>query len=525
MMERWHKVRNFLNNGRNQTTGEVVYGRYLQDLPSHKIAEIEKSAQAAFCAPHKCLEEVHSSVKKRLNKNTEEPQEPIFENVFDWSQGKEYADGLVTSLYERSTKDGQKKYMGDPIADSLAVVTRRNSAILALADGVSWGQKSRLAATCGIYGSVKYLNDNLANCKTTKDVFNQILKGFEQAQNCIVSEQGTMTTLCVAVVVPMPEKERYGLCVVNVGDSYAYVFNKHYGVKEVTEGSHPINEVRDMRNSGGALGPADGYNPDLSNLTCSFIIIEKGDLVFLCSDGISDNFDPVIAKHSPPRMEVKSLPSSFEASTELSKKEFRKQKTESFEELDNAPDIHVESVREESICASCLKQSAESPVETKEKQNSLDFLPKVNVDELIAMKNKRNSPEHFQDVMNTDDNAKRKSPEIFTDPLRKTSPAISDLFPAYDKTKPNKPNLQKTDSIKIPVCQKCGKALRRITEWALPYLGDRRSSVLDCLPKLSESTSMDRISEEKKTSAEETRGKSRSFTNSNDAPSPHSGAG
>ena len=426
---------------------------------------------------------------------------------------------MVTSLYERSTKDGQKKYIGDPIADSLAIVTRRNSAILALADGVSWGQKSRLAATCGIYGSVKYLNDNLSSCKTTKDVFKQILKGFEQAQNCIVSEQGTMTTLCVAVVVPMPEKERYGLCVVNVGDSYAYVFNKHYGVKEVTEGSHPINEVRDMRNSGGALGPADGYNPDLSNLTCSFIIIEKGDLVFLCSDGISDNFDPVIAKHTPPKMEVKSLPSSLETSTELSKKEFRKQKTESFEELYNPPDINVESVREEPICHSCLKQSIETPVNSKENRNSLDFLSKTDVDELIALKNKRNSPEHFQDVMNSDDNVKRKSPEIFTDPLRKP-PAISDHFPPYDKTKSLKLNSQNTDSIKISTCPKCGKALRRNTEWSLSYSGDRRSSVLDFFPKLSESTSMDRISEDKKNSTEETRGKSHSFTNSNDAPSP-----
>lgn len=54
--------------------------------------------------------------------------------------------------------------------------------------------------------------------------------------------------------------------------------------------------MRDMRDALGALGPADGNNPELSNLTFSMTIVEKGDIVFLTSDGISDNFDPVVGK-------------------------------------------------------------------------------------------------------------------------------------------------------------------------------------------------------------------------------------
>ena len=65
-----------------------------------------------------------------------------------------------------------------------------------------------------------------------------------------------------------------------------------------------------MRDALGALGPVDGLNPELSNLTCRwrwkvlyaiaislpFSITEvlPGDIVFLTSDGISDNFDPVV---------------------------------------------------------------------------------------------------------------------------------------------------------------------------------------------------------------------------------------
>lgn len=51
-----------------------------------------------------------------------------------------------------------------------------------------------------------------------------------------------------------------------------------------------------MRDALGALGPVDGNKPELSNLTLSMTIVEKGDIVFLTSDGISDNFDPVVGK-------------------------------------------------------------------------------------------------------------------------------------------------------------------------------------------------------------------------------------
>ncbi len=54
--------------------------------------------------------------------------------------------------------------------------------------------------------------------------------------------------------------------------------------------------MRDMRDALGALGPVDGQNPELNNLTCSLTVIDQGDIVFLTSDGVSDNFDPVVGK-------------------------------------------------------------------------------------------------------------------------------------------------------------------------------------------------------------------------------------
>ena len=95
----------------------------------------------------------------------------------------------------------------------------------------------------------------------------------------------------------------------NVGDSLAYVYSGGQ-VREVTLGSHDITTNRDMRDALGALGPVDGLNPELSNLTCSITEVLPGDIVFVTSDGISDNFDPVVGKFCVPKKPERSNNSS-----------------------------------------------------------------------------------------------------------------------------------------------------------------------------------------------------------------------
>lgn len=50
---------------------------------------------------------------------------------------------------------------GDPIADAFALCARKNNCLLLIADGVNWGEKSRLAARCALYGAMKYINRKL----------------------------------------------------------------------------------------------------------------------------------------------------------------------------------------------------------------------------------------------------------------------------------------------------------------------------------------------------------------------------
>lgn len=58
--------------------------------------------------------------------------------------------------------------------------------MLALADGVNWGEKSRLAARCAIRGAVEHLDDALYNSE--KPVRNTLVSAFsdvyEGRQGC-----------------------------------------------------------------------------------------------------------------------------------------------------------------------------------------------------------------------------------------------------------------------------------------------------------------------------------------------------
>ena len=58
-------------------------------------------------------------------------------------------------LYSRST------LTGDPIADAFMLCARRNNALMAVADGVNWGVKSKMAARCAIHGVAEFVNSRL----------------------------------------------------------------------------------------------------------------------------------------------------------------------------------------------------------------------------------------------------------------------------------------------------------------------------------------------------------------------------
>lgn len=246
-------------------------------------------------------------ISRRLKLDLRNETETPIAGIRNWNRPNSAATGQSVTLYERHPHTAE--HAGNPIADTFAIVARKNSAILVLGDGVNWGSKAALASRCAVYGCMDYLNSAIFGVKrdsnlTSQEVFNFLLRSFHAAHSLILQEEAQLTTLTACVVLPVEENgdEKFVACTCNVGDSLAYVYSPSEGhVREITQGSHDIQSNRDMRDALGALGPVDGVNPELSNLTCSMTYVQPGDIVFLTSDGISDNFDPVVGKFCIPR--------------------------------------------------------------------------------------------------------------------------------------------------------------------------------------------------------------------------------
>lgn len=212
----------------------------------------------------------------------------------------QFAYGISESLYERHPITGAQA--GEPIADCYALSVRSNSAIIAIADGVNWGTGSALAATCAIRGAMEYLNkaiyhgiNGTSGVTNTKEIAISLLRSMTAAHTLILSdENASQTTLTVGVTAQLADSNKWVLVTCNVGDSFGYVFSPKHGVREVTEGSHNIHVNRNMNDTCGALGPVIGNDPVLDNLTIAMTLVDEGDVIIFASDGISDNFDPVV---------------------------------------------------------------------------------------------------------------------------------------------------------------------------------------------------------------------------------------
>lgn len=294
-----------------QRFGGIVSGPCASRLLPHK----KKAA-----SPDDEAEEDNSKIS--LNTSDLGEALDIIAGLSNWSVDSDYACGMSTSLYERNPIT--EELTGSPIADCFALISRRDSCILALADGVNWGEKACLAARAAIRGSVEYLETALfgvsgtATERTilTRDIFISLLRSLWEGHNCILEVGGALTTLTIAVVVPMArtqppitdnERMKWMVCACNVGDSLGFVYSQRSGVREFTQASHDTTTARDMRDALGALGPVDGTKPELSNLTLSMTEVEEDDIVFLTSDGVSDNFDPVVGKFAIAASETPDL--------------------------------------------------------------------------------------------------------------------------------------------------------------------------------------------------------------------------
>lgn len=130
------------------------------------------------------------------------------------SQQQQQAWGSAISLYDKKPATGQRN--GEPIADCWAAITYQAGAVLALADGVSWGSRPRLAARAAVHGFCSHLHAELVVAQQSQGALAAARGRGEQrrekaagvpATHRQLLEQETAAGVCVLSLCPCPVRD------------------------------------------------------------------------------------------------------------------------------------------------------------------------------------------------------------------------------------------------------------------------------------------------------------------------------
>ena len=290
----------------------------LTPIPFKYISYLEPTVISAYTGPEAGLTWEEDKVRKSKT--------PTEHAGIHWGQKwNQNAYGVAVSLYEEDRVKGRT--MGEPVADVFAVVRRRNCSFMALADGCGWGEKPRLAARSAVKAAMDYLNSHLHDIKSTHKLSKLLVEAMFESQQLILDNEATLTTLIITAVVPIKGDNgtEWAVLSLSLGDSSSFVYDPN---TKLIRALQVRNERDGVTDCGGCLGPQVGFDPDLENLVLSHSRVQPNEIVFLVSDGITDNFDLKFNTNAEPNA-LNEIPSSY---GKLFQKIFKNPKTLSREE-------------------------------------------------------------------------------------------------------------------------------------------------------------------------------------------------
>jgi serine/threonine protein phosphatase PrpC len=186
--------------------------------------------------------------------------------------------GGLAAMKIQSTTHGQSRHIGGTSQDACRALVRENRVIAALADGVGSSQEGGAAAKRAVDMIIDYYvarPQAWTPRRALTDFVSQINRIFHQESQLRYGSSELLCTLCVTVI----ENGRlYGL---NIGDSPVYLWRR--GTLTKLSESHALAQ-RGMEH---VLTRAMGLEPTVE--PCFFEnTSEDGDMILLCSDGISN---------------------------------------------------------------------------------------------------------------------------------------------------------------------------------------------------------------------------------------------
>ena len=179
--------------------------------PGSDYPELQPGPSPGLTSPTASHMNDASHIEAKLKIDLKDDISTSIAGIRYWNRPNSAAFGLSDTLYERHPLTGIAA--GSPIADTFAIVARKNSAILVLGDGVNWGPRAALASRAAVHGAMEYLNSALFGVTrpqerqlTTGDVFQILLRSFHAAHCLILEEEAMLTTLTAAVVLPTTDE-------------------------------------------------------------------------------------------------------------------------------------------------------------------------------------------------------------------------------------------------------------------------------------------------------------------------------
>jgi serine/threonine protein phosphatase PrpC len=181
--------------------------------------------------------------------------------------------------------------------------------IITICDGCGKGAGSALVASKAVETGHQNTHGKIKTCSYTHDVFRLLFSSLKMAQNTVIeldSERDT-TYLQIAILESF-------LLGVTGGDCKAFIFRKSaYAEAWICIDLTPDSrDSTDLTNPGGFIKASKYLPPDLIGMKAFYFNLEPEDILYVCTDGVTDNFDPRVLLKKPSELNIPSKDDCWE---------------------------------------------------------------------------------------------------------------------------------------------------------------------------------------------------------------------
>jgi serine/threonine protein phosphatase PrpC len=172
-------------------------------------------------------------------------------------------------------------------------------AVITVTDGSGHSNGAKQAADKGNKAAHDHIKDNIKNCTTLHEVLHLQMQAVKLAANAVEA---------LSIDAPKPPKTTYIQTIqvgdiltgAAIGDSKAYIFRKDENGKwTAIDPMGNIKNTLDVSQAGSQLGEVGTGIAGLAGVHLFTCKLQPGDIVYVCSDGITDNIEPGLNDVTP----------------------------------------------------------------------------------------------------------------------------------------------------------------------------------------------------------------------------------